>query len=62
MPTGPDTSEQIGVSLSGPEAVNLPTPMRQVTAPDEVDAEAIVRTLLDKVVEGEQSAGETEIK
>ena len=36
--------------------------MRQLTAPEEVNAVAMVRTLLDKAAELEQAAGETDIK
>jgi len=35
--------------------------MRQVTAPEEVGAVAMVRTLLDKAAEAENGAGETEV-
>jgi len=37
-------------------------PMRQVTEPEEVDAIATIRTLLDKASEAESEAGETEAR
>jgi hypothetical protein len=50
-----DLNKELAAQRGAPE-------MRQVTAPQEVDAVAMVRTLLDKAAELEQAAGETEVK
>ena len=50
-----DLNKELASQRGAPE-------MKQVTAADEVDAVAMVRTLLDKAAELEQAAGETEVK
>jgi hypothetical protein len=48
-----DLNKELSAQRGAPE-------MKQVTAPEEVDAVAMVRTLLDKASEAETEAGETE--